>query len=97
MYLDLEMVIGNLLLLLMRVAVETTEATIVRVCPQRGLLGQMQFVLDLGDQFFPFQDASSARSVNRLVFESRITLPRPCSSYSDSAGALPNFCQCSHT
>jgi hypothetical protein len=62
------MVIGNLLLLLMRVAVETREATIVRVCPQRGLLGQMQFVLDRSDQFFPFQDASVGKKSEPLGF-----------------------------
>ena len=56
MYLDLEIVIGNALLLIDR-AMQTSEAPIMRVCTQRSLLGQAQPLLDVRDQVLPSKDA----------------------------------------
>jgi hypothetical protein len=65
---DFEIVIATALLLIVRVAVQAMEAPIMRIGSQLGLLGQMQFVLDSSDQFFPFQDASVGKKREPIGF-----------------------------
>ena len=60
------------------------------------LAGAIRFLI-VAIKFFCFRMHLSARRVNFLAFMSHITLPRAYSSYSDSTGALPTCCQCSHT